>query len=324
MKKFLSALMIAALMCSSANAGVIEAVGRGVDQQSAIRAALRQAIEQEIGAVVDSRMRIKNHQLIEQEIRLKSAGFIESYEIVSTRQINGIFEATVRADVRSKQLRAELMTLLEKQALVETAMDDPRIKIHAVDGRGRELIDVETEFSKALKNHGFNRIIIDADDADYIAEILDDGEKITARLIATASGEIICAETFEIRQRMFTDTRHWAINNAAQRLAHAALERAAQLEQHIVVMIDRSDQSTVDRSHQSTIDRSHRATTERSSVDPERLIERLKALDGVRGVFRRSLDEFDVNFDGTASELAAALERDGFVIRELRSTMIKI
>ena len=299
MKKFLTALIISTMLATSAQAGTVETSGRGIDQQSAIRAALRQAIEQEIGAVVDSQTRIKNHQLIEEEIRLKSAGFIEGYEIISMHQSNGIFEATVRANVRSEQLRAELMTLLEKKSIVETAMDDPRIKVIAVDERGNQLFDVETEFMKALKNQGFSRMISDADDADYIARIVIDDRTISARLIGSTSGEIICVETFEIRQRMFTDTRHWAIKNAAQRLAKAALEHAAQLEQHIVISIE-------------------------STVDPNQLLERLKSIVGVSGVFRRSLNEFDVNFDGTASALSAALEREGFIIRELSSTMIKI
>ena len=299
MKKLFAALILF-MTVTTAEAGTVETVGRGIDQQSAIRAALRQAIEQEIGAVVDSQTRIKNHQLIEEEIRLKSAGFIEGYEIVSTRQVNGIFEATVRTNVRSKELRAELMTLLEKKSIVETAMDDPRIKITAVDERGNQLIDVENEFMKALKNQGFSRMISDADDADYIAHVLVGDKTISARLIGAASGEIICVETFEIKQRLFTDTRQWAINNAAQRLARAALNHAAQLEQHITVEL------------------------ETPSIDPTMFLNRLKALEGVSGVFRRSLNEFDVNFDGTASSLAEALEREGFAIRELSSTVIKI
>lgn len=300
MKKFLAALLISMLLSTGAQAGTVETSGRGSDQQSAIRAALRQAIEQEIGAVVDSQTRIKNHQLIEEEIRLKSAGFIEGYEIVSINQTGGIFEATVRTNVRSKELRAELMTLLEKKAIVETAMEDPRIKIIAVDERGIQLPDVEDEFMKALKNQGFSRMISDADDADYIARVLVSDKTISARLMGAASGEIICVETFEIQKRMFTDTRQWSINNAAQRLARAALNHAAQLEQHITVEL------------------------ETPSIEPTTFLNRLKALEGVSGVFRRSLNEFDVNFDGAASSLAALLEREGFSIRELSATVIKI
>ena len=300
MKKFLTTLLISTLLATTVSAATVETIGRGIDQQSAIRAALRLAIEQEIGAVVDSQTRIKIHQLIEEEIRLKSAGFIESYEIVSMTQANGIFEATVRAEVRSKQLRAELMTLLEKKSIVETAMDDPRIKVRAIDQNGRPLIDVENKFMAALRAQGFNHIIVDETDADFVADIIDDGATISARLIGVSSGEIICVETFEIRQRMFTDTRQWAINNAAQRLAAAALERAAQLEQHITVEIISP------------------------SIEPTPFINRLKTIAGVLGVFRRSLYEFDVNYDGPASSLADSLEREGFIIRELSSTLIKI
>ena len=299
MKKFLTAIIFF-VMVSTAEAGTVETLGQGIDQRSAIRAALRQAIELELGLFVDSRTRIKNHQLIENEIITNSAGLIESYEIISENQHDGMYEVKVRSNVRSEKLRAELMTRLQKQSLVELNMNDPRIKVVAVDQNGNELIDVENEFIKALRTQGFNRLILNAADADYIADIKINEAVIAARLVNAVSGEIICAETFAKQRRMFTDTTPWAINNAARLLANAALEHAAQLEQHVTLII----------------------VTPTIEINP--LIERLKNISGVNDVFRRNAVEFDINFDGTASDLATALEREGIVIRALSSSMIKI
>lgn len=299
MKIFLTALIFF-LTISTVEAGVIETIGRGIDQPSAIRAALRQAIEHEIGLFVDSRSRIKNHQLINEEITTNSAGFIEGYEIISERQVNGIFEVKVKANVRSEKLRADLMTRLQKKSIVETNMNDPRIKVRAVDANGNQLIDVENEFIKALRTQGFNRLIIDADRADYIADITVDEAAIAARLVSVTTGEIICAETFNNQRRMFTDTRDWSIKNAARILANAALEHAAQLEQHITLIIVTP------------------------TVAVETLMERLKNISGVNDVFRRSLNEFDINFDGTATFFAEELKSAGISILELSASTIKI
>lgn len=299
--KFLAGLLAMVMMlASTASAGTVETTGRGIDRQSAIRAALRQAIEMELGAVVESRSRVKNYQLIEQEIALNSSGFVEHYEIISEGQLNGMFEVKVRADVQSEKLRAELMSRLQKKSLIETTMNDPRIKVRAVDAGGFELIAVENEFIKALRAQGFNYFVEEIDNADYLADIRVSDEAIAARLISAVDGKIICAESFDKRKRMFTDTDRWAINNAARVLARAALENAAQIEQHITL------------------------TVVSQSIDLNALVERLKGMSGVNDVFRRSLIEFDINFDGTADDLARALERDGMIVRELSASTIKI
>ena len=285
---------------SMVEAGMVETTGRGIDRQSAIRAALRQAIETELGTYVDSRSRIKNYQLIEQEIVLNSAGFVEGYEILSESQLNGIYEVMVRANVQSEKLRAELMSRLQKKSLIETTMDDPRIKVRAVDAGGFQLIAVENEFIKALRGQGFNYFVEDMDNADYVADIVVSDDVIAARLVNAVDGKIICAETFEKQKRMFTATDRWAITNAARVLAKAALENAAQLEQHVTLIVLSP------------------------TVDVNALLDRLKGMSGVHDVFRRSLIEFDINFDGTADDLARALEREGMSIRELSASTIKI
>lgn len=302
MKKFFSAMLISAMIFSTAEAGEVETLGRGVDEHSAVRNALREAIEQELGLIVDTKTRTKNYQLIEKEIHTESSGFIESYEIISERQINGIFEVLVRANVQSDRLRSAITSRLQKKALIEATMGDPRILVRAVDETGRELFDVENEFIAAFQSQGFGRLLDSAksERADFIAQVVMSDTSISARLVGVNGGEIICTENFEIKTRMFTDTRQWALKNAARYLAQAALEHAAQLEQHVTLVL----------------------TTPR--IDRNGLIEMLKAFDGVNDVFVRSLNELDVNYDGTAAELAKLLERDGVVIRELGSESIKI
>lgn len=302
MKKIFAALLVSMMLTTVAQAGEVEVIGKGVDTNSAVRNALRAAIERELGLIVDSKTRTKNHQLIETEIRTDSNGFVENYEIISEQQLNGIYEVVVRANVQSDRLRSAIMSKLQKKSLIETTMGDPRILVRAVDESGRDLFDVENEFIAAFKSQGFSRLIdgAKADRADFIAKIVVNEKTISARLVGVTGGEVLCTENFEIQQRMFTDTRQWALQNAARYLAQAALEHAAQLERHVTVRI------------------------ETPSVNRNELIERLKTLDGVNDVFVRSLIELDVNCDGTAADLAKLLEREGIVIRELGSELIKI
>lgn len=297
MKKFFSiGLMLASmLMSSTVDAGSIEAFGRGIDQASAIRSALRAAIEEEIGVLVDSKTIVKNHQTIENEIVLKSSGFIEGYEILSSRMLNGVYEVRLLANVRSDQIRSTLMSALEKKTLVETTMNNPRLKVIAQDDRGNELIEVENEFIAALKSQGFERLIDSEDRADYVVQIMIKDTTAGARIV-DAGGGIIYAQTFDLRRRMFSDTRTWAIKNAARILANAALEHAAKLEQFITIIYS----------------------------DPDLDLSRIRSIDGVNGVFRRTLTEVDVTYDGSASDLASALERAGFSILELNAAIIKI
>ena len=341
MKKLILIIMsILIFNIATVSAAQIQIVGHGETEQSAIHNAMRLAIEREIGIYVDSKTRVLNRKVISTEIYANSQGFIESYEILRTSIINGIYEVEINANVRSNELQSSLNDIVKKKSLIETNLNNPRIAAVAVDSYGQQYPDVENEIISALQKQGFSRIIdlnqldasikmrlknADNDTAlrnsiknqfhvDYIVAVqvktAQLKNKCTAnlavRMIGVNTGEIIYAGSFNGNSRMFTNnTIEGALNSAVKRaapaVASAALNKAAQIEQHITIL----------------------ATKKTSDF-----IERIKNIQGVNKVFVRSINgnnaELDVNFDGTAYELAAALERINIPVIELHSDFIKV
>ena len=99
-----------------------------------------------------------------------------------------------------------------------------------------------------------------------------------------------------------------ATNRAAVGIAQAALNLAAKLEQHVTIT---ASSLTLDKC---------------GGLDSLRI--RLLSIVGISNVFIRSLSggtaEFDVDYDGTAPELAIELKHAGFKILEISSNYISI
>ena len=305
---------------SVAFAGEITTTGEGSTIESALHNAMREAIEQEIGILIGAKTFIQNRQLIYDEVLLKSKGFVAGYKIISQNQQAGIFKIKAKVNVRSEELETSLMNALEKKSIVEANLNDPRITVIAVDKIGTNYPDVENEIISSFQNHGFSRIVSQSDDADYVITInfntAKKGSIYTANLavkMINKNNEIIYADNFDGRSRMFTNNSEAsALKSAAARAANAisnaAFNRAASLEQHITISV------------------THITLEKLGGLD--NIKARIQAITGVSNVFIRSLSggtaEIDVNYDGTASELAVQLKRSKIKIIELDSQYIKI
>ena len=309
------------------HASEIVAVGTGSTYESALHNAMRIAIERSIGTFVSSRTLIVNQQLITDEIMVKSGGYIESYDVLRQEQYAGIFEVEVKFKVRSEELRSNVMTLLEKKALVEANLSDPRIAIIATDDNNIRYPEIESEITNALHNAGFSRIVTTDNAFDYEVKInvqtaLNSNKTYSAtlsvKMIAANNNEIVYANSFRGKSRMFTNNSvagalEFASKRAASAIATAALNLAASLEQHITIRISK-------------------ATVENYG-GLENLKTRIKEISGVRNLFVRSINrtgntsrylELDVNFDGGAAELASLLARNGFLVQNMYSSVIQL
>lgn len=342
------------LPAARAEAAAVTATGQGADERSALHAAMRAAVEQEVGVYVDSRTRIENYRLLSDSVYTKSEGYIDHYDILSHDVLGGVHTITIRADVSSERLRAGALSRLQKKALIGANLEDPRIGVFAVDSAGETYPSLENALAAALLREGFSRVIdlgqaadaarraaLAADAAgdaaaraaaradtgcDYLAvvHVSKDTESLdavlpglhkvyltaTARLINTSTGEITWAGTADAA------SSHWyagaegeALAAAAQKLARplarAALAKAATPEQHV------------------------RLTAPVSLLGGTAAArERLAALPGVAHVYVRGITAgrltADLDFDGTAADLAAALERAGYTVRSLSSEAIAL
>src|SRR4030042_5041960 len=67
-------------------------------EEDAISNALRNAVEQVIGTMIQSEVLVQNYQTIEDRIYSQSAGYVERYEVIGkSRQGDKILEGTIKA-----------------------------------------------------------------------------------------------------------------------------------------------------------------------------------------------------------------------------------
>ena len=347
MRKLIATILLL-MIPSFACAGEVITIGQGSTLEAAIHSAMRAAIEQEIGTLVESKTIVKNRQTIIDDIMINSSGLIEGYEVLSQTESDGIFEVEVKSNVNNEKLQAGLMTVLQKKTIVETNMNDPRIAVIALDDDGAEYAEIENEIISSLQGQGFNRLIdlqqLDSSlkmrlknatgdvalrqsienqyHIDYLVNVQvkvlqtenTSAAVLSPRMISINTGEIIYSGTFTGNARMFSKSGlEGAIRNASKQAAfaisNAALKHAAQVEQHITVIVTRE-------------------TMRKFNNDLESISDYFKDIQGVRNVFKRSVlndtTQLDLNFDGTVSELVAELNDEGFTVIEMASEYIKI
>lgn len=341
MKKFFAIIIFMLMIFSTCFAKDILVTGEGSTEKSAIHNAMRMAIEQELGAVIDSKTLVKNQQVISDKISADSEGFISSYEIVSKRVENGIYFITIRAEVNSNALETHLMNHLQKKSVVDTNADSPRVAVLAYDTNQREYSEVENEILAALQRQGFTRIvdlnqinkavkrrIISAENdpaliktlandfhIDYLVmsemKISDKNISLASRLISVNTGKIIYAGNSFGNGGMFSndsDSIKIAARRAGFEISNAALKSAAKVEQHIILLITEQ-------------------TFQRIGGTLTAVVQCAENIDGVNDAFVRNMSgslELDIDFDGTAADFALELEHAGFKVLELTADFIKI
>lgn len=341
MKKVFAALTLFALInFGTCSAESVHVFGRGNTERSAIHDAMRSAIEQKFGASVHSKTRVRNSMLIADENAVDSSGLVSSWQILSSRVVNGIFVVEMNVELDDKKISSRLNEL-DKKSLVDFNADNPRVAVVAFDSNGRRYVEVENEIIAALKRQGFTRTVDLAQvnhavqqriysaagdsalcktlandfHADCLAcaevKILPDNEvSISSRFIELNTGEIIFAGTTIGGGGFLSggDALKVAGLRAGNEISSAALKSAAQVERHITLLITKD-------------------TFEQLGGTLTGVRERIKSILGVNDAFARKLStslELDVDFDGTAADLAQELEFFAIKILELGANYVKI
>lgn len=95
-------------------------------RDDALDNALRNAVEQVIGTMVQSEVLVKNYQLVEDNIYRQTRGYVQSYQIINeARQGDNILELTVKAVVRKGVLKNDL----EAIGLLMARKGKPRVMV---------------------------------------------------------------------------------------------------------------------------------------------------------------------------------------------------
>ena len=125
-----------------------------VARDVALEDALRRAVEQVIGTMVESETLVQNFQLVSDKIYTQTRGYVTNYQVVSERRDGELYRVTVKAAVDAGHLQTDLQAL----GLVYRRMNKPRVMAVIAErhaGAGASDPAGETEIIRLLIEKGF-------------------------------------------------------------------------------------------------------------------------------------------------------------------------
>ncbi len=160
-KRVLGIVASCLLFVNTALAQEVTVDGVGVDKDSAVRDAMRNAVENVIGTYIDSRTLVDKSVVALDEIYAKSQGFVKNINILNENGYGAEYRVTARIDVDTNP-NAQLMNRLNMIML----LNDPRIAVvveYYDDSKGRVRSKYpnicEASMNRKLIELGFNHIV---------------------------------------------------------------------------------------------------------------------------------------------------------------------
>ncbi|MCD4776586.1 MAG: flagellar assembly protein T N-terminal domain-containing protein [Candidatus Aegiribacteria sp.] len=178
--------------------------GIDIARDHAIDDALRKAVEQGVGAYINSETQVNNFQLISDEIYSRTRGYVSSYRIINEEQDGDLYRVVIRAVVNTDGIENDLAAI----GILLGEQGRPRIMVvvkefsemsDLSDGSSMGSIMFETMLLDHFREQGFPVV-----DAATVAGILEkdqirlilEGDDRTAALIGLEAGaEIIITGT---------------------------------------------------------------------------------------------------------------------------------
>ena len=161
MKKILGLGIGCLLMTNIALAQEVTVDGVGVDKDSAVRDAMRNAVENVVGTFIDSRTLVDKSVVALDEVYAKSQGFVKNINILDETTFGGDYRVKARIDVDTNP-NAQLMNKLNMIML----LNDPRIAVvveYYDDSKGRVRSKYpaicEATMNNKLIELGFNHVV---------------------------------------------------------------------------------------------------------------------------------------------------------------------
>ncbi|MCL6591978.1 MAG: hypothetical protein K6U80_18770 [Firmicutes bacterium] len=246
-------------------------------KEVAIADALRNAVEQVMGTLVDAQTRVENYDLLDDAILTRSVGFVTNYDLIEMREDGEYLKVLVRAMVREDAVIDKLDTL----KIMIQRVGKPRVMVVVPEIYGNKPATspaAETAIIQGLLAVGFPvidpaqlkrshdleslRRLLDGDQeglrrlgADYGAEIMALGEAIcerfgyyygfiscratlTVRVVRADTGEILVTHTVQMSGADLTEG-----NAAKKALANAGEKMAGFLKDAIPVKLSETYRS---------------------------------------------------------------------------------
>ena len=128
----------------------VVATGYGTTVREATKAALRSAVEQVVGTMVDATTLVENDKLIEDEILTYSAGMIATSKVIGEpkKSADGIYTVKVKASVKKSQLQEKLRAT----SAVNVALDGTDLFARMTAAKDN-LADAEAMIKSVLAKH---------------------------------------------------------------------------------------------------------------------------------------------------------------------------
>jgi hypothetical protein len=133
---------------------------RDIARDKAIEDALRNAVEQATGSLIENETLVENYQLLSDKIYSQSKGYVQTYEVLDEKVDQGLYRVTIQATVASGELKHDLRALnvLMRQVRKPRVMVLFEESISEGVNSGRL---AEDAISKVLLDSGFK--LVDAD-----------------------------------------------------------------------------------------------------------------------------------------------------------------
>ncbi|WP_304118231.1 hypothetical protein [Phascolarctobacterium succinatutens] len=130
MKKLVILLCAAMmLLCSSVFAKVVTVTGVGASQTEAQNDAMRVAVEQAVGSLIDSQTVVDKSTVLEDNIYATSQGFVQKIDILNTqRSADGGYRVTANVDVDTNP-NSKLMNELTRLKVIQVNMRNAKIAV---------------------------------------------------------------------------------------------------------------------------------------------------------------------------------------------------
>ncbi len=129
-------------------------------REDAISAALRNAVEQVVGTMIESEVLVENYQTVEDKIYTSTAGYVQKWDVISSnKQQDNVFEVTVRATVKLTDLKNDLQAigvLISRKGKPRTMVliDERNVTANYVQ-LAADLNTTETTIMNEMMNMGF-------------------------------------------------------------------------------------------------------------------------------------------------------------------------
>ena len=131
-----------------------------ISRDKAIEDALRNAVEQATGSLIENETLVENYQLLSDKIYSQSKGYVQSYEVMDEKAEEGLYRVTIQATVASGDLKNDLRAL----NILMRQVRKPRVMVLFEEILSQDVNSgrlAEDAVSKVLLERGFK--LVDAD-----------------------------------------------------------------------------------------------------------------------------------------------------------------